>query len=352
MDLIDKLQRRAMARKRISAGEALELFVAGADAPFRLMAAASELRERFKGKAVVLCAVSHAKSGRCPEDCAFCAQSSHYRTDAPTHPLKEPGRIVDEARRAARDGAEWFGIVTRGKGIRGKREWAKLLEAIEGIREAGLSPCASLGIIDAPQAATLKAAGLVRYHHSLETSRSYFPNICRTRNYREELESVRAAQAAGLSVCSGGIIGLGEGITHRIELAETLRELDVDSIPLNILVPVKGTPLGRALPLPPMEILMTIAVFRFLLPDKDIRLCDGKEKNLRQLLPLGLVAGANSLMTGDSLTTTGRDGGLDREMVLDLNLAPTREARPLCACETTREARLPSAAKKEGRKGR
>ena len=144
---------------------------------------------------------------------------------------------------------------------------------------------------------------------------------------------------------------MGEGITHRIEMAETLKELNVDSIPLNILNPVKGTPLDRALPLPPLEILITIAVFRFMLPDKDIKLCGGKEKNLRQLLPLGIVAGANSLMTGHYLTTTGRDSALDHEMITDLGLRATREARPLCTC-AARSRKRPCSGEPGGRKKR
>jgi biotin synthase len=140
------------------------------------------------------------------------------------------------------------------------------------------------------------------------------------------------AKAAGLTVCAGGLIVLGEGMTHRIEVAETIRELGEDSVPLNILNPIKGTPLDRAIPLPPLEILMTVSMFRFMLPDRDIKLCGGKEKNLCQLLPLIIVAGANSLMTGNYLTTTGQDSALDQEMITDLGLRATREARPLCSC--------------------
>jgi len=225
-----------------------------------------------------------------------------------------------------------FGIVTSGKRIRAKKEWAEIIKAIRGISELGMKACASLGIIDEETARTLRDAGLYRYHHNLETSRSFFPEICTTHAYDEDVETIRAARAAGLSVCCGGLIGLGEGIRHRIELALTLRELNVDSIPLNILNPIKGTPLGLTPPLPPLEILLTIAVFRFLLPDKDIKLCGGKEKNLRQLLPLGLVAGANSLMTGNYLTTLGRDAGLDLEMIKDMGLKATRQPAPVCAC--------------------
>jgi biotin synthase len=192
-------------------------------------------------------------------------------------------------------------------------------------------------MIDEKTARTLKDAGLYRYHHNLETSRSFFPQICTTHAYDEGVEAIRAAKAVGLSVCCGGLIGMGEGIRHRIELALTLREMDVDSIPINILNPIKGTPLGKAVPLPPLEILMTIAVFRFLLPDKDIRLCGGKEKNLRQLLPLGLVAGANALMTGHYLTTRGRDAGLDIEMIKDMGFRATREPVPVCSCSAGKQ---------------
>jgi biotin synthase len=188
-------------------------------------------------------------------------------------------------------------------------------------------------LIDIEKARELKAAGLFRYHHNLETSRSFFKNICTTHDYEEDVETIRNVKKAGLSVCAGALFGMGEGISHRIELAATLRELNVDSVPLNILNPIKGTPLSHMLPLPPLEILMTIAVFRFMLPDKDIKLCGGKEKNLRQLLPLGIMAGANSLMTGNYLTTTGRDSKLDMEMIADLGLIPTREAN-YCQCGT------------------
>ncbi len=332
MDTIEKLKNKAIKKNGLSAAEALDLFIEGTDRTFRVMAAATEIREHFKGKSIILCGITNAKSGKCPEDCSFCAQSAHYATEASTYPLQKTSRIIEEAALAARNGAEFFGIVTSGKAIKTKKEWSEIFKAIDRIGQLGLKPCASLGIIDAQKAHDLKAAGLYRYHHNLETSGSFFANVCTTHAYAEDMETVRIAKDAGLSVCSGGIIGMGEGITHRIELAETLRKLDVDCIPVNILHPVKGTPLGRTAPLPPLEILMTIAVFRFMLPDRDIKVCGGKEKNLRQLLPLGIVAGANSLMTGNYLTTEGRTSALDVEMITDLGLSPTREATPLCTC--------------------
>lgn len=331
MDLIEKLKNKAISKKAVSAGEALELFIEGSDKFLRVMAASSEIREHFKGKEIILCGITNAKSGKCSEDCRFCAQSSFYPADIRTYPLKTAAEMITEADEAARSGAEFFGIVTSGKCLKSNKEWTEIFKAVRAIKKSGIAPCASLGIIDAQKAEELKAAGLFRYHHNLETSRSFFKNICTTREYEENVETIRAAKNAGLSVCAGALFGMGEGITQRIELAATLRELDVDSVPLNILIPIKGTPLSHILPLSPLEILMTIAVFRFMLPDKDIKLCGGKEKNLRQLLPLGILAGANSLMTGNYLTTTGRDGKLDHEMIADLGLIATREL-DICKC--------------------
>lgn len=333
MNLIDKTKNKIIKKMAaISPDEALELFIEASGHPWMILAAASEIREHFKGKEIILCGITNAKSGKCSEDCAFCAQSSHYKTNAPSYPLKTAKQILADASKAAKNGAEFFGIVTSGKNLRAKKEWMEILKAIEGVRETGLSPCASLGMIDVEKAKELKAAGLFRYHHNLETAHSFFNNICTTHDYEEDIETIRAASAAGLSVCAGALIGMGESISHRIELAETLRELNVDSVPLNILNPVKGTPLSHMKILPPMEILMTIALFRFMLPDKDIKLCGGKEKSLRQLLPLGILSGANSLMTGNYLTTTGRDSSLDHEMISDLGLNPTR-IQSKCKCD-------------------
>ena len=332
MNIVDKIKNKVLQGENPGADDALRLFEEGAVRPFYLMAAAAEIREHFKGNEVSLCGIVNAKSGKCSENCAFCAQSSHYPTEVDSYPLRSAAEIVEEAERAGRAGAEMFGIVTSGKRVRTRKEWAVIFRAVRGINGMGLKACVSPGIIDREQAEELKAAKLYRYHHNIETSRSFFRNVCTTHDYDEDVAAVRAARSEGLSTCCGGIIGLGEGIGHRIELALTLRDLGVDSIPLNILNPIKGTPLGRTPPLPPLEILTTIAVFRFLLPDRDIKLCGGKEKNLRQLLPLGLVAGANSLMTGNYLTTLGRDAGLDREMIEDLGLRATREATPVCSC--------------------
>jgi biotin synthase len=317
---IEKLKEMALTKQEIGFDEAIKLFDLGKEKPYYLFAASSEIREHFKGDTITLCGIVNAKSGRCSENCKFCAQSSHYRTNAPSYPLLSSVEMILDAKNAAAGGAHFFGIVTSGKRIAGRSEWAAIYEAIKGIDYLGLKPCASLGMIDQATALELKKAGLVRYHHNLETSRSFFGNICTTHDYEEDIKTIRTAQAAGLSTCCGGLIGLGENIGHRIELALTLKELDVDSIPINVLNPIAGTPLADAPPLSPLEILLTIAIFRFILPEKDIKLCGGKEKNLRQLLPLGIIAGCNSLMTGNYLTTLGRDAELDLEMIRDLGL--------------------------------
>lgn len=317
---IESFKERVLAGGVISVAEAEVLAAEGLRELWYLIAAAEQITRAFRGGVVTLCGIVNAKSGRCGENCAFCAQSGHYETGAPVFPLKSADEIVAAAQEAQESGATMFGIVTSGTRIASDAEWNVINEAVRRIALSGMKPCASLGMLDAARARQLKGAGLFRYHHNLETARSFFPNICTTHDYGEDVATVVTARSAGLSVCSGGIIGLGETMAQRIELADTLRSLDVDSVPLNILNPIAGTPLASVAPLTPIEILVTIAVFRFLLPRKDIKLCGGKERNLRQLLPLGLIAGASSLMTGNYLTTTGRDSVLDRELVADLGL--------------------------------
>jgi biotin synthase len=319
------LTRKAIEEDGVGFEEAIDLFHLGLQKPFDLMAAATEIREHFKGRKINLCGIVNAKSGLCPEDCKFCAQSVHYCTEAPEHPFIGAEAILEKARQAKARGAHMFGIITSGTRVDNEEEWAEIYEAIGAVRGLGIQACASLGMLDADRAQKLKEAGLFRYHHNLETARSHFHSICSTHAYEEDIDTVLAAKRAGLSTCSGGIIGLGESGEQRVELAITLKELDVDCIPVNILNPRPGTPLQDIAPLPPIELLVTVAVFRFILSDKDIKLCGGKEANLRQLLPLGIVAGCNSLMTGDYLTTRGRSPELDVEMIRDLGLDPVPE---------------------------
>jgi biotin synthase len=319
-NLILEIANEVKAGSRIGPAQAIELSRAGLEEPFLLMAAAADIRRHFKGDAVTLCGIVNAKSGRCRENCRFCAQSAHWRTDVQEYPLITAEEMIEKAGQAGRYGAHMFGIVTSGTRISTDREWKEIFKAVEGIRAQGVLPCVSLGMIDRERALELKKAGLYRYHHNLETAKSFFNQICTTHDYEDDVEAVRAAKGAGLTVCSGGIIGLGETMAQRLEMAFLLGELGVDSVPVNILNPIAGTPLMDAAPISPMEIIVTVAMFRFVLPDRDIKLCGGKEKNLRQLLPLGLASGCNSLMTGNYLTTLGRDTVLDIEMIRDLGL--------------------------------
>ncbi|MEJ2067271.1 MAG: biotin synthase BioB [Deltaproteobacteria bacterium] len=281
---------------------------------------ACRIRDHYNGHGIKLCAIVNAKSGRCPEDCAFCAQSAHHKTQIEAYPLMEPRQILHKAREAEAMGARRFSIVTSGKALT-ERELGKVLQALRLMKEeTGLALCASLGMMAQRTAQQLKEAGLSRYHHNLETAPSFFPSICTTHRYDEDLDTLRNAQEAGLEICSGGIFGLGESAQQRLELAFTLREMAVDSVALNFLNPIPGTPLARSNGLTPLEILKSVALFRFILPERDIRICGGREVGLRDLHPLIFWAGANGIMIGNYLTTQGRNHRADLQMIQDLKL--------------------------------
>ena len=286
-----------------------------------LISFANSIREEFKGSVIDLCAIMNAKSGKCSEDCAFCSQSTHHQTDIQRYPLANREDIVREAGEALQMGANRFSIVMSGRNINDPEEIESICSAIEDISSnVGIGRCASVGTLTGETARELKNAGLERYHHNLETAESFFPRICTTHSYQDRIATVKTAKEEGLRICCGGILGLGETPAQRLELAFTLKGLDVDSIPLNFLAPVKGTPLESALPVPPMEILKTIAIFRFILPAKDIRICGGRGKNLRNIQPLIYLAGANGVMIGNYLTTPGSDPKEDLQSIEDLLL--------------------------------
>lgn len=302
--------------------EALELMEAKGPDIFSLIASANRIRNHFKGNKISLCSIINAKSGNCGEDCSFCPQSSHNSSEIKKYPMVGADAVARQMDRARHGGADRFGIVTSGKGINGKDREA-VLRMLRHLRaEDSLHRCASLGIISREEALELKEAGLQEYHHNLETARSFFPNICTTHDYQEDVDTIIAVKEAGLMACCGGIFGLGESPEQRIELAQTLRELDVDSVPLNFLHPIPGTPVQDIPPLRPLEILKIIAVYRFYLPDRDIKVAGGREYNLRDLQSWMFAAGANSTMVGNYLTTTGRDCEADLRMIEDLELCP------------------------------
>jgi len=317
---------QAMSEKVIAGGvltpdEALRLSTAAGSDLHLLFAEASRLREHFKGGSASLCSIINAKSGRCPENCAFCAQSSAHSTNVQVYPLVDEEELVRCAHSAEQNGARCYGIITSGTGIQPGAELDKICRAVRRIKaETGIDPSCSLGILDVETALLLKQAGMVTYHHNLETARSFFPSICTSHDYEDDVETIRAVKQAGLKVCCGGIFGLGETFEHRVELAETLRELDVDTVPINFLNPVEGTRLADANFLTPLECLKIVSIYRFMLPEKDLTVCGGREKNLRELQSWIFLAGASGMMTGNYLTTPGRDPQQDRQMLSDLEL--------------------------------
>lgn len=305
----------------LSEADALRLGAAEGPDAYMLFAEAARIREHFIGSEVTLCSIINAKSGRCPENCAFCAQSAHHATNVASYALVNEEEMVACAKQAEQNGASCYGIITSGTGISPGAELDRICATLRRIRsEAAILPSCSLGIMDLETARILKEAGMVTYHHNLETARSFFPSICTTHDYEEDVATVRAAKAAGLKVCSGGIFGLGESFSQRIEMAMTLRELEVDSIPVNFLDPVEGTRLEKADFLTPMECLKTIAIYRFILPARQIKVCGGRERNLRELQSWIFMAGASGMMTGNYLTKAGRDPELDRRLISDLGL--------------------------------
>jgi len=319
--LISDITTRIIRGGTITEDEALHLATAAGTDRYALFMAASTVKEHFVGSKVSLCSIINAKSGRCAENCAFCAQSSHHSSDVPVYPLVDEESLVAGAHAAEKCGSICYGIVTSGTGISPGAELDRICRALERIRrETSIAPSCSLGILDDQTAKILKAAGSVTYHHNLETARSFFPQICSTHDYEEDVATVRAAKSAGMNVCSGGIFGLGETAGQRIEMALTLRELAVDSVPLNFLNPIAGTRLADANNITPQECLVTIALFRLLLPDRMITVCGGREKNLRDLQSWMFFAGASGTMVGNYLTTTGRNTDDDWQMLRDLEL--------------------------------
>ncbi len=287
---------------------------------YELLYGANLLREHYKGKKIDFCSIINARSGECSEDCVFCAQSAHHNAKINVYPLVSREEMERACLEAGNAGAQRLGIVTSG-GTLDMDEIGVVAEAAESMREKGGIPvCASLGSLDREKLQRLKAAGIDRIHCNLETSERFFPKVCTTHSWQSKLETVNAAKEEGFEVCGGGIFGLGETWEDRLDLALTLKGLNVDSVPLNFLVRVPGTPSAEAAPLEPLEILRIIAIYRYVLPEKDVRVCGGREANLRSLQSWIFYAGANGAMLGNYLTTTGNPPEDDLQMVRDLGL--------------------------------
>ena len=283
-----------------------------------LCESATKIQEFFCGREIDLCTIMNAKSGECTEDCKFCAQSSHYKTDIETFELTGKEEVIRLAKENEEEGVNRFSLVTGSRDVTGD-DFEKIVDIYEHLeKEVKMDLCASLGILDYERLSRLRKKGITMYHHNLETSRDYYKEICTTHNYDARIETIKHAKASGMSICSGGIIGLGESREDRVSLAFELKKLEVESIPINVLNPVKGTPLENEKPLSQNEILKTIAIFRLVNPNSSIRLAGGRnliDENGKKCFK----SGANATITGNYLTTSGNKICDDRDMINELD---------------------------------
>jgi len=283
-----------------------------------LISLANQVRKKYIGTKLDLCNILNARCGLCGEDCKFCAQSSRHNAEITTYPLKSKDEIIQAARNAKNIGAERFGIVTSGNRLNAK-ELTAIVEAISRIKEnVGITVCVSLGALTKEQLKLLKDAGLCRYHHNIETSRRFYPQIVSTHTFDERISTIKAAKQVGLEVCSGGIIGMGETWQDRIDMAYTLKELDVDSMPLNVLIPIKGTPLEIVKPISAQDVIRTICIFRIILEDKTIKVAAGREATLKDSQMEAFAAGANGMLIGGYLTVKGASLKDDYALILEI----------------------------------
>ena len=321
MDFIEEMKNKVLRGEQIDREEALRLSEEPSD---RLREAAEEIRRKVCGDGFDLCTIVNAKCGRCSEDCKYCAQSAHYQTACDqSYPLLSAEELLDGARRSARQGVLRYSIVTSGRRL-SDAEVEQVCGSIRKIREeTSIEVCVSLGLLDETQFHRIREAGASRVHCNLETSARYFPSVCTTHTYAEKIETLQAAKRAGLSVCSGGILGLGETMEDRIDMALTVRELGVRSVPVNLLNPIMGTPYEKNTPLTNEEACRCVALFRFLLPDASIRLAGGRGL-LGDKGEACFRSGANAAISGDMLTTAGITVATDRRMLHNLGFEVKR----------------------------
>jgi len=302
---IESLEEKVSQGQVLSRDEALVLAQAAGSDIFTLFASANKIREHFRGNKADVCSIINAKSGACSEDCSFCAQSSRSRAEIPVYPLLSKETLIPKAVAIKEAGIKRFSLVTSGKNV-SERDLCEISGMLPEIKKLGLSPCASLGLLNKKELEQLRDAGLDRYHHNLETSARFFPEICSTHSYSDKIKAIEAAKSAGLSLCSGGIFGMGETWEDRIDMAFAMKNLGVDSVPINFLIPLKGTGFADRNLLHPLEALKIISIYRFLLPEKQIRVCGGRLQVLGEFHSMIFFAGADGMITGNYLTTLGR----------------------------------------------
>ncbi len=293
---------------------------------FDLLAVANRVREHFKGNKVHLCSIVNVKAGGCSENCRFCAQSAAYPTESPRYGLVDIPPVLEAASEAQANGVTALGLVAAWKGLEEGPILDSICERLDELKKAGKArPDASLGIIKNPRVAEkLKSAGLECYNHNLESSSRYYDKVCTTHTYDDRVQTIKHLKKAGIKICSGGILGMGETREDRCELALALRDLGVNIVPINILNPIAGTPMATEVkdPIQPMEVLKTIACFRLILPRQEIMVAGGRTVNLRDLQSMIFMAGASALMVGNYLTTLNQTVEKDLQMLRDLGLDP------------------------------
>lgn len=299
MDIL-KLADEIIEGKRLSREDDLDFFVTCNLND--LCAGADKIREACIGDRVDLCSIINGMSGRCPEDCKYCAQSAHNHTDCEVYDFLPEEKIMEACKTNEKEGVDRFAIVTAGRALSGE-EFGKAIKAYERMnKECDIELCASMGFLSADQLHRLHEAGVTSYHHNIETSRRNFPNICSTHTYDMKIETLKKVKAEGMYACSGGIIGMGESWEDRIDMAVSLAEVGADSIPINALMPIKGTPLENLESLTEDEILRTIAMFRYINPEADIRLAAGRAL-MKNDGEMAFKSGASATITGNMLTT-------------------------------------------------
>lgn len=308
---IDVLKDRVLAGGQITQDEALAL--SAAVDKEALYAAADQIRAHFMGRTIDLCSIMNAQSGRCSEDCKWCSQSRRFKTGVEEYPLVSEEEGVETALANSRQGVGRFSLVTSGRALKPKQvQQACNIYTVIG-KKSTIRLCASMGLLRKPELQKLKDAGVERYHCNIETAASHFPSLCSTHTFEDKLRTIRDAQSIGMKVCSGGIFGMGETLAQRIEMAFALRELGVDSIPINILNPIEGTPLYGSKPLSDEDVLVSIALFRFINPTAHLRFAGGRNL-ISQIQEKALCAGVSAALVGDYLTTLGASIEQDKAM--------------------------------------
>ncbi len=317
MNRWDQLAERIIDGGEITDEEALSILDAPDEELLLLLHAAYQIRKTYYGNKVKLNMIMNAKSGLCPENCGYCAQSIVSKAPIDAYPMVEKQTLMNGAEQAHQLNVGTYCIVASGRGPT-NRDVDTVVSAVEEIKQKyDLKICACLGILKPEQAARLKSAGVDRYNHNLNTAESNHDNITTSHTYEDRVSTVNVAKEAGISPCSGVIVGMKETKQEVVDVARSLKVLDADSIPVNFLHAIDGTPLEGTHELDPRYCLKVLALFRFINPTKEIRISGGREVNLRSLQPLGLYA-ANSIFVGDYLTTAGQESTKDHEMLKDL----------------------------------